>query len=79
VKRVLALILMSSLAAADTVDVPSLIKLIENQGDLDRPIWKEKRRDAAKKLVGVKDKKAVAELIHLTETETFDVIGEIAL
>jgi hypothetical protein len=79
VKRLAALLLMSSIAFADTVDVPTLIKLIENQGDLDRPIWKEKRRDAAKKLVGVKDKRAVAELIHLAETETFDVIGEIAI
>jgi hypothetical protein len=78
-RRAVALLLVSGVALADTVDVPALIKLIENQGDLDKPIWKDKRRDAARKLAGSKDKRAIAELVHLAETETFDVIGDIAI
>jgi len=80
VKRlaVVALLLASSIAVADTV--PDLIKMIETQpNDMDRSVWKEKRRDAAKKLAQSKDKKAVPELEKLAESETFDIIGEIAI
>lgn len=65
---------------AQPADVPALIKLIENQpNDLDRSTWKEKRRDAARKLAQTKDKRAVPVLINLAETETFDIIGDIAI
>ena len=65
---------------ASAQPVPDLIKVIENQpNDMDRSAWKEKRRDAAKKLGQSKDKKAVPELIKLADTETFDIIGEIAI
>jgi len=68
----------SQLARAEPV--PDLIKVIENQPtDMDRSIWKDKRRDAAKKLGQSKDKKAVPELIKLADSETFDIIGEIAI
>src|SRR5690349_15998380 len=80
-KLVIAALLAAATAAhAQNVDVPGLVKLIENQpADMDRPAWKEKRRDAAKKLAQSKDKKAVPELIKLADTETFDIIGEIAI
>jgi hypothetical protein len=77
---VIVSLLLGSVAYAQAVDVPGLVKLIETQPpDLDRPAWKEKRRDAAKKLAQSKDKKAVPELIKLADTETFDIIGEIAI
>ena len=61
-------------------DVPALIKLIDNQpSDMDRSTWKEKRRDAAKKLGQSKDRRAVPTLIKLADNETFDIIGEIAI
>ncbi|HUJ57285.1 MAG TPA: HEAT repeat domain-containing protein [Kofleriaceae bacterium] len=61
-------------------DVPALIKLIENQpSDMDRSTWKDKRRDAAKKLGQSKDKRAVPALEKLATDETFDIIGEIAI
>ena len=67
-------------AYAQPADVPALIKLIETQpADMDRSAWKEKRREAARKLVASKDKRAVPVLIKLAETETFDIIGEIAI
>ncbi|MGN6105543.1 MAG: HEAT repeat domain-containing protein [Kofleriaceae bacterium] len=77
---VAALLLGTAVAHAQPADVPALTKLIESQpGDMDRPTWKEKRRDAARKLGQSKDKKAVPALIKLAETETFDIIGEIAI
>jgi hypothetical protein len=75
-----AVALGASGASAQPVDVGAQIKLIETQpSDMDRSAWKEKRRDAARKLVQSKDKKAVPVLIKLAETETFDIIGEIAI
>src|SRR5215468_4095292 len=71
---------IAGVAYAQPTDVPALIKLIENQpNDMDRTVWKEKRRDAAKKLAQSKDKRAVPTLIKLAEGETFDIIGEIAI
>ncbi|MGE0403779.1 MAG: HEAT repeat domain-containing protein, partial [Kofleriaceae bacterium] len=67
-------------AHAQPVDVPALQKLIENQpAGEDRSAWKEKRREAARKLGQSKDKRAVPILIKLAETETFDIIGDIAI
>ncbi len=78
-KKLILVALLCSVAYADT-DVAGLVKLIENQpSDMDRPAWKEKRRDAAKKLAQSKDKRAVPELIKLAESETFDIIGETAI
>jgi hypothetical protein len=76
----LAVIATAGIAHAQPTDVPALIKLIENQpADMDRSVWKEKRRDAAKKLVQSKDKRAVPVLIKLADGETFDIIGEVAI
>ena len=67
-------------AQAQPADVPALAKLIETQPpDLDRATWKEKRRDAARKLAQSRDKKATPTLIKLANEETFDIIGEIAI
>ena len=78
-KLILVSLLLGGIAYADT-DVAGLVKLIENQpSDMDRPAWKEKRRDAAKKLAQSKDKRAVPELIKLADSETFDIIGETAI
>jgi hypothetical protein len=67
-------------AAQPSIDVAGLIKLVEEQpADMDRATWKEKRRDAAKRLGTIRDKRAVATLSKLAETETFDIIGEIAI
>ncbi|HSD89313.1 MAG TPA: hypothetical protein VLB44_17410, partial [Kofleriaceae bacterium] len=76
----LALGAMIGIAHAQPADVPTLIKLVETQpADMDRTQWKEKRRDAVKKLVQSKDKRAVPVLIKLADSETFDIIGEIAI
>jgi hypothetical protein len=65
---------------AQPVDVAAQIKLIDTQpADMDRSTWKERRRDAARKLGQSKDRRAVPVLIKLAETETFDIIGEIAI
>jgi hypothetical protein len=65
---------------AEPADVAAQIKLIETQpADLDRATWKDRRRDAARKLGQSRDRRAAAVLIKLAETETFDVIGEIAI
>ncbi|HEY3803287.1 MAG TPA: HEAT repeat domain-containing protein [Kofleriaceae bacterium] len=67
-------------ARAQPADVPGLIKLVENEpADMDRSTWKEKRRDAARKLAESKDRRAVPVLIKLAQTETFDIVGEIAI
>lgn len=70
----------SPLVHAQPADIPALIKMIETQpADMDKSAWKEKRRESARKLVASKDKRAIPELIKLVETETFDIIGEIAI
>ncbi|MDQ3334507.1 MAG: HEAT repeat domain-containing protein [Myxococcota bacterium] len=81
-KYLLALAVMAAAppALAQNAEVAAHIKLIENQpNDMDRAVWKDKRREAARKLVQSKDKKAVPVLIKLAEGETFDIIGEIAI
>ncbi len=70
----------TSVHAQAPADVPALIKLIDNQpADMDRAAWKDKRRDAARKLAQSKDKRAVPVLMKLAEHATFDIIGEIAI
>jgi hypothetical protein len=74
------LAVLAGRAHAQPADVPALIKLVETQpADMDRSVWKEKRRDAAKKLATSKDKRAVPVLMKLAEAETFDIIGEISI
>src|SRR5688500_7031184 len=74
------LALTAGRAFGQGADVPSLIKLIDNQpSDMDRSTWKEKRRDAARKLAQSKDRRGTPVLMRLAESETFDIIGEIAI
>jgi hypothetical protein len=76
----IAVIAATRLVAAQPADVPGQIKFVETQpADMDRSAWKEKRRDAVRRLGQSKDKRAVPVLIKLAETETFDIIGEIAI
>ena len=54
------LLAVPHVARAQSADVPGLIKLVQNQpNDMDRSTWKEKRRDAARKLAESKDRRAV--------------------
>jgi hypothetical protein len=65
---------------AQASEVAAQIKVIDTQpADMDKSTWKDKRRDAARRLAQSKDKRAVPVLIKLAETETFDIIGEIAI
>ncbi|HEX3764686.1 MAG TPA: HEAT repeat domain-containing protein [Kofleriaceae bacterium] len=67
-------------ATAQPADITAQIKLIDAQpADMDRATWKDRRRDAARKLGQSRDRRAVPVLIKLAETETFDIIGEIAI
>jgi hypothetical protein len=76
----LAAVVAVSPARAQPADVAAQIKLVDTQpADMDRSTWKDKRRDAARKLGQSKDKRAVPVLIKLAEAETFDIIGEIAI
>ncbi|TMQ02687.1 MAG: HEAT repeat domain-containing protein [Deltaproteobacteria bacterium] len=76
----IAVAVIASPARAQPAEVAGQIKLIETQPpDMDRATWKDRRRDAARKLGQSKDKRAVGVLIRLAETETFDIIGEIAI
>ncbi len=71
---------LATSSVAQPADVPALAKLVETQpADMDRSTWKERRRDAARRLGASKDKRAVPVLIRIAETETFDIIGEIAI
>jgi HEAT repeat protein len=65
---------------AQAVDVAAQIKLIDTQpAGMDKATWKDKRREAARRLAQSKDKRAVPVLLKLAEAETFDIIGEIAI
>lgn len=46
---------------------------------MEQESWKEARRDAAKRLGRLGDRKAVPALIQVVETETFDVVAEHAI
>jgi HEAT repeats len=75
-----AAIVVVAPAVAWADDVPALIKLVEEPpAGMDHAAWKEKRREAAKKLVASGDKRAVPVLMKVAESETFDIIGEIAI
>ncbi len=80
-KLALALVLFAgTLAHAQPSDVPGMLKFAETQpADMDHAAWKEKRREIVKKLATSKDKRAVPVLMRLADTETFDIVGEIAI
>ena len=61
-------------------DVDALIALVAKKpAKMDREQWLETRREAARKLGRLGDKKAVPVLIEIVKNETFDVIAEIAI
>ncbi len=65
-------------ARADKVG--DLIALLERKPDgMDREAWKEKRREVARELGKLGDKRAVPALIRVVELEQFDVVGEISI
>ncbi|HLU66710.1 MAG TPA: HEAT repeat domain-containing protein [Kofleriaceae bacterium] len=73
-----ALVALPAPAVADRVD--ELIALVERKPDgMTRDQWREKRRDAARELGKLGDRRAVPALIKVVETEEFDVVGEIAI
>lgn len=77
---VIAALLVTAPAYAQSADVAAQIKVIEAQpAGVDKATWKDQRRDAARKLGQSKDKRAVPVLIKLADSETFDIIGEIAI
>jgi hypothetical protein len=77
---VVAAMLIAGTAHGQAADVAAQIKVIETQpADLDKATWKDRRRDAARKLGQSKDRRAVPVLIKLAESETFDIVGEIAI
>jgi len=67
-------------ARADDEDVGALIKLVDKKpAGMSRDEWLEERREAARKLGRLGDKKAVPVLIRVVEKEKFDVVAEIAI
>ena len=75
---VLALTLPAHHASADEVE--DLIALVASKPDgMDRDEWREKRRDAARRLGQLGDRRAVPALIQVVKSEAFDVVGEIAI
>lgn len=67
-------------ARAQAADVDAWLALVQRQpAGMDRQTWKEKRRDAARKLGASGDRRAVPVLIEVVKVETFDIIGEIAI
>ncbi len=75
---VLVLVARPRGARADEVD--DLIQLVQSKpAGMDEEQWKEERRDAATKLGKLGDKRAVPALIHVVQTETFDVVAENAI
>ena len=81
-RSISALLLAASFATAHAqpADVPGMIKFVDTApADMDHAAWKEKRREVAHKLVTSKDRRAVPVLMRLAESETFDIVGEIAI
>jgi hypothetical protein len=75
-----AIVAAPLVARGQSDDVAAAIKLVTDKpASMDTATWKEKRRDAAKKLAASGDKRAVPVLMKLAETETFDIIGELAI
>lgn len=74
----LVLVSVSVEARADRID--DQIALVRRKPDgMERDVWKEKRREAARELGKSGDRRAVPVLIEVVELEQFDVIAEIAI
>jgi hypothetical protein len=65
-------------ARADKVD--DLIAILDKKpAGMSNDTWREKRREAARELGRLGDKRAVEPLMRIAENEKFDAIGEIAI
>jgi hypothetical protein len=70
--------LLCARARAESVD--QLITLLDKKpAGMNDDVWREKRREAARELGRMNDKKAVPALIRVVETEKFDAVAEIAI
>ena len=72
------LVLAPGAARADQVD-DALAMLQKKPGGMSSDTWREKRREAARELGRLGDKRAVDPLIKIVEAEKFDAIAEIAI
>lgn len=69
-----------SRAGPQEADVQALIELLERQPTgMDEDTWRERRRDAARELGRLGDRRATLPLVRIVETERFDAIAEIAI
>jgi len=66
--------------SAHADEVSDLVSLAQRKpSGMDRDTWREKRRDAVKKLGDLRDKRAVDVLINIVRTEEFDAVAEYAV
>ncbi len=73
-------VMASGAGAQDDARAGELITVLAKQpANMPVQTWKEKRREAARKLGDLGDKKAVPALIKIVETEEFDIVGEFAI
>ncbi len=74
------LVFAGAARAEDPADVEGLISLVQTKPEgMDRAVWKEKRREAARELGRLGDTRAVPVLVEVVKTEKFDIIAEIAI
>lgn len=74
------LFLLPSVAHSQPQDVGELISLLKKRpSDMNEDMWREKRREAARTLGRMGNKKAVKPLIRVVERERFDAIAEISI
>lgn len=67
-------------ADADSARVDQLIDTVRQRpSGKDRDLWREERREAARELGSIGDKRAVPVLIQVVKSEQFDAVGEIAI
>ncbi len=66
--------------ASEESRVDALIELVRQRpSGKDRDVWREERREGARELGSIGDKRAVPVLIQIVKTEQFDAVGEIAI
>ena len=75
---VFAAVSAPAIAHADAVD-DAIAILQKKPGGMSNDAWREKRREAARELGRLGDKRGVDPLVKIVETEKFDAIAEIAI
>lgn len=67
-------------SAQEDTRATELIDLVQKRpSGMDRDLWREERRDAARELGSLGDQRAVPILIQIVKTEQFDAVSEIAI